>query len=497
MAYRHIEPEVKAAAINECLHLSNVSGVAEKYGIDTDTIRHIYKKKIIPRIPGLIVNEKPGPKAQEKMVEGAFGETSSQRYLNDGRPGSCPECGSSNVWKNGTYTVVNWLIFLICLYIPGTKAIIQRYICGECQCPIHSTKQKLIAFARKRGQIIIHRLVAFAKFKLRLSDRLTQRLVGFVYGFAISIGYVDRITQAVGGKARAVMEKLSQCRQTVANIMLGDETFPKVIGKGKACAKSLAVVICEHGLIRVVKAVEKKGKNLKQIFEGALGKHYNPTYFLSDYDKKYPKLIESISKNIRQLKDIVHTIRIIHRAFEKAIRDIRTDFPRGLSQTQRKRQKKLKQRLLRKRLFPIKLLFFKAFAKGYESVAHIYIEGALNELEGFPIQNESIKALSKTLKKFFKKYEETIIFQLEHKDEIITTTNSLESKNSILKPFSKQAKSYQKADTLEKAMNAVALMENFDVKERGKNKGTCAIQRAGINLDDLGAKDFFDAVGLV
>lgn len=45
-------------------------------------------------------------------------------------------------------------------------------------------------------------------------------------------------------------------------------------------------------------------------------------------------------------------------------------------------------------------------------------------------------------------------------------------------------------------MNAVALMENFDVKERGKNKGTSAIQRAEINLDDLGAKDFFEAVGL-
>jgi len=496
MAYRYIELEVKVAAMKECLHLDNVSEVAEKYGIDTDTVRHIYKQKILTPLPELVDNKRPGPKPKGREAEKGFEGKGSGKHAKDGRPGSCPQCGSSTVWKNGTYMVINWLIFLICLYIPGAKTIIQRYICGACRCPIHSTKRKLIAIAREKGHIIIHRLVAFAKFKLRLSNRLTQRLVGFVYGIRISIGHVDKITQAVGERARGVMKKLSQCRQSIATIMMGDETFPKVIGKGKACAKSLAVVICEHGLIRCVKAVEEKGRNLKQIFKGALGEHYNPIYFLSDYDKKYPSLIESLSKDILQLKDIVHTMRILHRSFEKAIRDVRTEFSRGLCQKERKRQKQLKQRLLRKRLLPIKLLFFKAFTKDYEPVAHIYIEGALTELEEFPIQNESIEALTKALKKFFKKYLDTLCFQLEHKDEIITTTNALESKNSILKPFAKQAKSYQKADTLEKAMNGVALMENFDVKERGKNKGTSAIERAGINLDDLGATEFFQAVGL-
>ena len=34
------------------------------------------------------------------------------------------------------------------------------------------------------------------------------------------------------------------------------------------------------------------------------------------------------------------------------------------------------------------------------------------------------------------------------------------------------------------------------VKTRGSNKGTSAIQRAGINLDGLGAADFFTAVAL-
>jgi len=388
------------------------------------------------------------------------------------------------------------LIFIVYFCLPGAKTLIQRYICGECHCPIHSIKQKIIAFARQKGASIIKRLIAFAKFKLRLSHRHTQKLVKFIYGANISIGAIDRITQSLGSKARKVLEKLGQCRQKVANVMLGDETFPKVIGKGKAFAKSVAVVICEHGVIRAVKAVGQKGKNLKEIFKGVIGKHYNPLYFLSDYDKKYNKLITSISQSIIQLKDFVHTIRIIHRAFEKAIREVKIDFPKGLPQEERKRQKKLKQKLLRKRLLLIKLLFFKAFTKGYEPVAHLYIEGALSELEQFPFQNESIKELTRTLKKFFKKYLDTLCFQFEHKDEIITTSNILESKNSILKPFSNQAKSYQNAETCEKVLNAIALMENFDVKERGKNKGTSAMQRAEINLEDLGSKDFFSAVGI-
>jgi hypothetical protein len=40
------------------------------------------------------------------------------------------------------------------------------------------------------------------------------------------------------------------------------------------------------------------------------------------------------------------------------------------------------------------------------------------------------------------------------------------------------------------------LMENFDIKTRGPNKGTSAMQRAKIDFDDFGATDFFSAVGL-
>jgi hypothetical protein len=42
----------------------------------------------------------------------------------------------------------------------------------------------------------------------------------------------------------------------------------------------------------------------------------------------------------------------------------------------------------------------------------------------------------------------------------------------------------------------MALVENFDVKTRGIHQGTSAMQRAAINLEDLGATNFFSAVGL-
>ena len=64
------------------------------------------------------------------------------------------------------------------------------------------------------------------------------------------------------------------------------------------------------------------------------------------------------------------------------------------------------------------------------------------------------------------------------------------------KPFSLIAKFFPLPERCQSIFAAVALMENFDVKTRGLNKDTSAMQRAKINLDDFGATDFFSAVGL-
>ena len=44
--------------------------------------------------------------------------------------------------------------------------------------------------------------------------------------------------------------------------------------------------------------------------------------------------------------------------------------------------------------------------------------------------------------------------------------------------------------------SGVALMENFDAKQRGLHQGTSTIERAEINPDNLGVHSFFDAVEL-
>ena len=106
--------------------------------------------------------------------------------------------------------------------------------------------------------------------------------------------------------------------------------------------------------------------------------------------------------------------------------------------------------------------------------------------------------LAKRLQRFINKHRLAIntLLELSVEQGTPTTTNSLESKNSIFKPFSLIAKYFSSPERCQLFFAGVALMENFDIKTRGKNKGTNAMQRAKIDLDDFGANDFFTTVGL-
>ena len=102
------------------------------------------------------------------------------------------------------------------------------------------------------------------------------------------------------------------------------------------------------------------------------------------------------------------------------------------------------------------------------------------------------------MSQFFTKHGATRAFQLERRAKagLLCTSNLLESKNSIFKPFARTAQSFQRTETCEWFWSGVALMEDFDVKVRGLHQASSAIARAEINLDDLGAPTFFEAVGL-
>lgn len=505
MANRIIPTEEKVNIMGQCLTLEGVKEAAIAHGVSPGAIYYWFNEKVLPALPSVLANEKPGPKPAISSKGRRPSTTSSARARSvpqDGRPERCPKCGSARVWKNGRYWVLDWVTFLCFGWFTGAKVPIRRHRCADCGYEIPSPEKLKLAEARRQGWIKLQRLVAFSKFKLGLSHRKTQLLVRFVYGKQLSIAFVNDVTQTLGQRAKAVISKLAHCRQKVARVLMGDETFPKIIDRDalRAKAKSVGIVICEFGLIRGVKSVANRRWHMKQLFQTAVGKHFQPEFFLSDYQVHYPKIVRQVLEGVQHLRDFVHTLRIVDRYFNEAVRNVTLDVPKGLPLKERRKQRKLKKRLLRKQLKPILLLFFKAFAPGYEPVAFIYIEGALSRLEdpSYAIQNESVKVLHRKLTRFFNKHGETLAFQLEQKAQadLGSTSNALESKHSIFKPFTRNAKSFQRPDTCENLMNGVALMENFDVKTRGKNAGTSAIQRAGINLKDLGATNFFEAVGL-
>jgi hypothetical protein len=256
----------------------------------------------------------------------------------------------------------------------------------------------------------------------------------------VSIGHVERLTQRVGCHAEAALARLSECRQAVARFLLYDETYPKMQKR----AYSLGVAICEHGLIRSVRCITRKTRDIPDQLRQVVGVHFQPEYFLTDLDVLFNKYMKEAGLKLTHLRDRVHLIRQIVRLFDQAVRDVTLDVPKGSSLKERKKQRKLKRRLLRKRLRPLLTLVFTAFSPGYESVCVLMLEGVAAQLQdpAYIIQTASVQTLARRLQRFLNKHGDAInlLLQLAVEEGTPTTTNSLESKNGILKPFSRIAK---------------------------------------------------------
>jgi hypothetical protein len=373
---------------------------------------------------------------------------------------------------------------------------IQRRRCTACGHEIISPEQARQAEARRAWWCQVSRLVSLSRFKLGLSVRKIRLLVGFVYARQVSIGYIERLTQRVGKRAENALAHLSDCRQAKALFLLYDETYPKM----KKRVYSLGVAICEHGLIRSVRCIVRKAKDIPTQLRDVVGTHFDPQYFLTDLDVLFNKYMRDADLQLIHLRDRVHLIRQIVRLFDDAVRQVTLDVPKRLPIRERKKQRQLKRRLLRKRLQPMLTLVFKAFSPGYESICVLLLEGVVSQLRDpvYIIQTASVQMLTRRLPRFINKHGQAIntLLQLAVEQGTPTTTNALESKNGIFKPFSLMAKFFPLPERCQSIFAGVALMENFDVKTRGPNKGTSAMQRAKINLDDFGATDFFSAVGL-
>jgi hypothetical protein len=248
-----------------------------------------------------------------------------------------------------------------------------------------------------------------------------------------------------------------------------------------------------------VRTIRSKAKDIPAQLHQVIGEHYHPENFLTDLDVTYGEYLKRTHLTMQHLRDIVHLMRQIARMFDDAVKEVTLDVPKGLPQKERQKQRNLKQRLLRKRLKPILAIAFRAFAPGNEAICWLMLEGtaALLRDPKLIIQTESVRRLANRMDRFIKKHGPAINILMEMAVQKGTpkTTNSLESKNALFKPFSLIAKSFR-LQTASNFFAGVALMENFDVKSRGVHQGTSAIQRAEINLDDLGAADFFSAVAL-
>lgn len=484
---RPIYEKVKSVSIT--LDQINVEAAAREAGVPPSTL-HYDLNKVKESLPEVLCNRTPGPKPQKKLAEEA-GEASPSEE----GPDACPECGGK-VTKNGTYWVLNWLLMLTMGWLGMQRILIQRWRCKDCGHELVSPEQARQAKARWAWWCQVNRLVSLSRFKLGLSVRKIQYLVKFVYARRVSTGHIERLTQRVGRRAEAALARLSECRQAVARFLLYDETYPKMQRR----AYSLGVAICEHGLIRSVHCIVQKAKDIPIQLRNVVGTHFQPEYFLTDLDILFNKYMKDAGLKLTHLRDRVHLIRQIVRLFDEAVRDVTLDVPKKLPMKERKKQRRLKRRLLRKRLQPMLMLIFKAFSTGYESVCVLMLEGVVTQLRDSThiIQTSSVQTLARRLQRFVNKHGEAIntLLQLAVEEGTPTTTNSLESKNSIFKPFSRIAKFFPVPECCQSLFAGVSLMENFDVKTRGPNQGTSAMQRARINLDDFGAADFFSAVGL-
>ena len=488
MAGRKREIDEKVESVETALDQINVEKAARDAGVPASTLRYDLEKieKVLPEV---LADRKRGPKPKEKAADSTAKQSEAEE------PIVCSECGSKAT-KNGTYWILNWVLMLTMGWLGVQRILIQRWRCKRCRHEIHSPEQIRQAEARQAWWMQVDQLVGLSRFKLGLSVRRIQTLVEFVYGRAVSVGHIQRLTHRVGKRAEAALARLSQCRQAVARFLMFDETFPKMARR----AYSLGVTICEHGLIRSVRCVTRKARDIPAQLRETVGEHFRPAYFLTDLDVMYNKFMRAAGLSLIHLRDVVHLIRQIVRLFDDAVREVTLDVPKGLPLKERKKQRKLKRRLLRKRLQPMLALVFKAFSPGYESVCVLMLEGDISLLEDptVIIQTASVQRLARRLRRFVKKHGHAInlSFRLSVEQGTPTTTNALESKNSIFKPFALIAKFFSKPERCQSFFAGVALMENFDVKTRGPNKGTSAMQRAKINLEDFGATDFFSAVGL-
>jgi len=347
---------------------------------------------------------------------------------------------------------------------------------------------------RKYHVLFEAKMIILLRYSCGLSIRKISLLLKELFGHNYSTGYITNFCKKVNKRAYKKMNMINECVNKRAKMVILDETFPKTKKSGTT---RLAVAIDEFGLIRGIKTIIDRKKDLFSFLSSILTS-VKPTYFLSDYDKNYPKAVKEVNPDIILCKDFVHALRTIYRDARTAINQIKANTKGKLTKKRKKEITQLKKELIAKKLYKILFKINKGFQKEYTQIGAIYIEGGLVKLKELAERFPSLQKFSEKTAKFIDKYIDTWAFQMEihYKENLPTTSNSIESKNSLFKVFSNNSKCFDSRTSLEEFYSAVALMENFNIKTRGKNKGTSAVMRADVDLEKIGGKNFYEVIGL-
>jgi len=260
MGYKNIPNEVKVEALKEALVLKDVKEIALKHSISEETIKTCYNK-VINGIDEIIRNEKPGPKTNKKAEtkKVARPNMTMAKFTNKKESLVCNICGSTNVVKNGTYTVINWVYRMISLLMPflhlDESKRIQKYICNNCKSSVAGIDKHKSTYLRNAIKLQIGKLICILRFKHGLSIRSISAIIKSIYGVNGSVGYVTELSNKISSNAKTKLDTINSIEQEPAKVMIFDETFPKSKKDGTI---NLGVIVDENGLIRKVKSILKK-----------------------------------------------------------------------------------------------------------------------------------------------------------------------------------------------------------------------------------------------
>lgn len=257
MAYKKVQLEIKVKALREAIELKDIDIIADKYGISRDTIKNDYTK-LVGQIDNIIKDKKPGPKVKENKII-KMPDKKPIKIKPPKEDLTCQECGSKNISRNGTYSVVNWLLNMIALLLPfltiNTKKTIQKYICNDCKASVAGKQRIENNYLRQAIKLQIAKLICVLRFKEGLSVRPISYIVKTIYGFNGSIGHITGLCNKVSKNGKEKLTEINKCSQNDAKMIIFDETFPKAKTSGTT---NLGVVMDENGLIRGVQTIEKK-----------------------------------------------------------------------------------------------------------------------------------------------------------------------------------------------------------------------------------------------